>query len=78
MDDINTSENTEISPGIRCGDFHGGMLSHTILPHIEEIVASCELWQTNGFTVTVIIRSIDNSNTTVGHLPIEIHEIRVN
>ena len=37
---------------------------------MEEIVASCKPWpwSTNRFAVAVVIRSVDNNNTTDGHL----------
>ena len=64
--DVNISENTEISPGLGCRDserwFH--------LPSFHEIVVSCEPWpwSTDSFTVAVDICSVHNNNTTVGHL----------
>ena len=69
MDDINASENTEISFGSCCrnsqGCFH--LPSFTT---IEEIVTSCEVWRwsTNRFIMTIVIHGIDNNNTYVGHL----------
>ena len=58
---------TQISPNsLRCGDSQGW----SSFAAIEEIVASCEPWpwSTDRFAVTVVICSVDNNNTTVGHL----------
>ena len=62
-------DNTEISPSLDCGDSQGW----TSFPTIEEVVARCELWpwSTDRFAVAVVIPSVENNNTTVGHLPRE-------
>ena len=63
--DVNTTDNTEISPSLCCGDSQGCFHLPSFAA-IEEIVVSCEPWPwlTGRFTVAVV----DNSNTTVGHL----------
>ena len=61
-------DSTEISPiaYIHCGDSQG----LTSFAAIEEIIASCEPWPwlTDRFAVVIVIRSVDNNNTTVGYL----------
>ena len=55
-----------LSSSLRCGDFQGWIS----FAAMEEVVASCELWpwSTDRFSVVIVIRSVDNNSTTVGHL----------
>ena len=58
--DVNATDNTEISPSLRCGDSQGCFHLQSFTA-IKEIVASCEPWprSTDRFAVAVV----DNSNT---------------
>ena len=64
--DGNATDNTEISPIAYAVETLRG--EHPSLQSKRSCVASCEPWpwSTDRFVVAVVIRSVDNNNTTVG------------
>ena len=66
--DGNATDNTEIFPISYAVETPRG--EHPSLQLKRSCVASCEPWpwSTDRFAVAVVIRSVDNNNTTVGHL----------
>ena len=62
--DVNTTDNTEISPIAYAVESP----RWTSFITIEKIVARCELWPWSTDRFAIAVCSIDNNNTTVGHL----------